>query len=236
MELQTAIISGGSTGIGFAIARALAKEHKQVIIAARNQEKINRALEQLHAEGFAVEGYAVNVTHSGEVNDFVEKIKQKHGSIDILVNNAGIGAFGPVEEISEEEWDLVHQTNVKGTFLLTKAVVPVMKEAGKGHILAIESDSSKLTFRKGGLYCSSKFAQEGLMNALRKELRPAGIKVSTVYPGFTDTPFHNEKFSEEEKAGWLKPEDVARTALHILTAPEHVLIDEVMLHPRTQEY
>lgn len=234
--MKTALISGGSSGIGLAIARALAQEGMQVIILARNADKLNQAVAGLKQENLVVEGFPADVSNAEMVQKLVDQLVSQYGGIDILVNNAGAGAFGPIEHITEADWDLVQQTIAKGTFLLTRAVVPVMKQAGKGHILAIESDSSKLTFAEGSLYCSSKFAQEGLMQALRKELRPAGIRVSTIYPGFTDTPFHTRKFSDEEKAGWLKPEDVARTALHILTAPEHVLIDEVMMHPRTQEY
>jgi NADP-dependent 3-hydroxy acid dehydrogenase YdfG len=127
-------------------------------------------------------------------------------------------------------------TNVKGSFLMCRAAIPHMKEQGSGHIINIASDVAKRTFSGGSLYCASKYAQDAFSASLRKELRSHGIKVSVVYSGLVDSSFHAEPQGATSHRGWLRNEDMARSIAFIAAQPAHVVIDELMIHPLSQEY
>lgn len=160
----------------------------------------------------------------------------RFGKIDFVINNAGYGNSKPFETFTEKEWDDLYATNVKGTFLLCKAAAPGMKSQQSGHIIIIASDIAKRTFPTGSLYCSSKFAQHAFGDAIRKELRPFHIKVSTVYSGLVDSSFHEDPQGAESHSWWLKNEDMARSIEFIANQPPHVVIDEFMIHPLQQDY
>ena len=238
MPLQTkiAVVAGASRGIGRAIATQLAAAGAQVILLARNQSDLNEALAEITQEGGLAAAFGLDISDEQAVKSVFQQIIQQYKRIDILVNNAGIGEFYPVSETSASFWDEVMNTNVKGTFLCSKEAVIQMQKQGAGHIVSIASDVAKRTFANGALYCSSKYAQDAFSSALRKEVRKDGIKVSVVYPGLVDTYFNNSQPGNPENATNLKPEDIAASVLHILTAPKHVVIDELMIHPISQDY
>ncbi len=238
MPLQTkiAVVAGASRGIGRAIATQLAAAGAQVILLARNQSDLNEALAEIIQEGGLAAAFCVDISDEQAVKSVFQQIIQQYKRIDILVNNAGIGEFYPVSETSASFWDEVMNTNVKGTFLCSKEAVIQMQRQGSGHIVSIASDVAKRTFANGALYCSSKYAQDAFSSALRKEVRKDGIKVSVVYPGLVDTYFNNSQPGNPENATNLKPEDIAASVLHILSAPKHVVIDELMIHPISQDY
>ena len=238
MPLQTkiAVVAGASRGIGRAIATQLAAAGARVILLARNQSDLNVALAEITQEGGLAAAFCVDISDEQAVKSVFQQIIQQYKRIDILVNNAGIGEFYPVSETSASFWDEVMNTNVKGTFLCSKEAVIQMQKQGVGHIVSIASDVAKRTFANGALYCSSKYAQDAFSSALRKEVRKDGIKVSVVYPGLVDTYFNNSQPGTPENATHLKPEDIAASVLHILSAPKHVVIDELMIHPIAQDY
>ncbi len=130
----------------------------------------------------------------------------------------------------------MYDVNVKGTFLFSKEVLAPMKAAQKGHIINIASDVAKRVFDGGALYCSSKFAQDAFSAALRKEVRKDGIKVSVIYSGLVDTMFHTDPQGHDSHQDWLKAEDMANTIMYVMNQPKHVVIDELMIHPLSQEY
>ena len=238
MPLQTkiAVVAGASRGIGRAIATQLAAAGAQVILLARNQSDLNEALAEITQEGGLAAAFGLDISDEQAVKSVFQQIIQQYKRIDILVNNAGIGEFYPVSETSASFWDEVMNTNVKGTFLCSKEAVIQMQKQGAGHIVSIASDVAKRTFANGALYCSSKYAQDAFSSALRKEVRKDGIKVSVVYPGLVDTYFNNSQPGNPENATNLKPEDIAASVLHILAAPKHLVIDELMIHPISQDY
>ena len=238
MPLQTkiAVVAGASRGIGRAIATQLAAAGAQVILLARNQSDLNEALAEITQEGGLAAAFVLDISDEQAVKSVFQQIIQQYKRIDILVNNAGIGEFYPVSETSASFWDEVMNTNVKGTFLCSKEAVIQMQKQGVGHIVSIASDVAKRTFANGALYCSSKYAQDAFSSALRKEVRKDGIKVSVVYPGLVDTYFNKSQPGNPANASHLKPEDIAASVLHILAAPKHVLIDELMSHPISQDY
>jgi NADP-dependent 3-hydroxy acid dehydrogenase YdfG len=230
---KTAIISGASRGIGRAIATTLAKHDFNVALLARNKEDLHH-LE--HEIGANVKVYALDIANEQEVVQAVNDTLKSFGRIDVVINNAGAGIFKPTEEILAEEWDTLMNTNVKGTFLLTKATLPHMKAQKSGMIIGIASDVSKRVFPSGSLYCATKYAQDAYLSAVRKEVRKDGIKVSLIYPGLVDTYFHNDLEGSLKQNQWLKSQDIANAVLYICQAPDYVVLDELMVHPISQEY
>ncbi len=230
---KTIIISGASRGIGRATALLLAQDGANVVITARNVIELKQVESEGQGRIVAVPG---NVSSEVDMQRVVQTALDRFGRIDVVINNAGYGIFKNVDEITVDEWDELMATNVKGTFLLTKAALPTLKAQESGHIVVVASDVAKRTFAGGSLYTASKYAQEAFMGALRKEVRPMGIKVSGVYTGLVDSHFHAKGHGHETSVNYLKEQDVAESMLFILNRPAHVVIDEFMVHPLEQEY
>lgn len=236
MDKRITLISGASRGIGRAVATRLARENHFVMLLARNAEELTELEFEIDQAGGKSLSFPLDIADEGQINQAVAQILRDFGRIDTVVNNAGIGVFKNVDELEAEDWDRVMDVNVKGSFLLTKAALPYMKTAGKGHVIGIASDVSKRTFATGSLYTASKYAQHAFFESLRREVRSLGIKVSVIYPGLVDTFFHDGNPGEPRRAAYLQPTDIADAVAYILNAPSHVLIDELMLHPMVQEW
>ena len=229
---QVAIVSGASRGIGKAIALLLALQGATVVAVARSEQELSDLTHK--TRGLSI---VADIADEAEAQHVVAETLRHYGRLDILVCNAGVGSFAELEQFTGEEWDRMFDTNVKGTFLLCKAAVPHFKAQKRGHIVGIASDVSKRTFAHGTAYGASKYAQDALLASLRKEVRPHGIKVSTIYPGLVDTYFNDTTpGSPEAEKTHLRPADVAQAVRYVLEAPAHVVVDELMLHPLTQEW
>jgi NADP-dependent 3-hydroxy acid dehydrogenase YdfG len=236
MSKKITIITGASRGIGKATAFQLAKEGHFTILLARNREEIEEIEFQIDELGGKSLAIPTDIGDEQEVKAAVAQVIRDFGHIDHVINNAGLGIFKPAEDILLGEWTTVMETNVKGTFLLTKAVIPHMKLAKKGHIIGVASDVSKRVFANGSLYCASKYAQDAFLSAVRKEVRQFGVKVSVIYPGLVDTHFHGRIEGAAHQSAYLNPSDIAAAVSYILNAPAHVVVDELMIHPISQEY
>lgn len=234
--MKTTLLTGASKGIGKELAIQLAKAGHQLGLVARSEAELNEVKEQVENAGVQCLTFVGNVADETLANTAVAAMIATFGKIDYLINNAGYGVFGPTESYTAEQWSDLYDTNVKGTFLFCKAVLPIMKTVGRGHIINIASDVAKRVFDGGSLYCSSKFAQDAFSAALRKEVRRDGIKVSVVYSGLVDTMFHARPQGDPHHADWLKPEDMANSIMYIMNQPPHVVIDELMIHPLSQDY
>ncbi len=230
---KTIIISGASRGLGRAAARLFAEKGANVVATARTADDL-KTLEAENPDKIAV--VAGDVANEADMQQVVQTALDRFGGIDIVINNAGYGVFKNVDELSVDEWDALMSTNVKGTFVLTKAALPTLKAQKSGHIVVVASDVAKRTFAGGSLYTASKYAQEAFMGALRKEVRPDGIKVSGVYSGLVDSHFHEKGHGHETSANWLKEQDMAEALYYIISQPAHVVIDELMIHPLEQDY
>jgi NADP-dependent 3-hydroxy acid dehydrogenase YdfG len=215
------ILTGASKGIGRALAIQAAQQGAHLALVARSKTELKSV-------------QAACVAHGAKCLIFVGNVSSEKLANE-TIKNAGYGIFGPIESYSAEAWSDVYDTNVKGTFLFSKAVLPAMKTAGRGHIINVASDVAKRVFDGGSLYCSSKFAQDAFSAALRKEVRKDGIKVSVVYSGLVDTTFHPNPHDESKKT-WLTDTDMADSILFIMSQPAHVVIDELMIHPLSQDY
>ncbi len=231
---KTAIITGASKGIGRGIAQAMANEGANLVLMARSADTLEDLKSNFQSRGIECVVYAGSVANEHDVASCIQLALDIFGQIDVLINNAGVGVFKAVEDISTEEWDHTMEVNVKGTFLMTKAVIPQMKEQKHGRIINIASDVSKRTFPYGSVYCASKYAQHGFADAVRKEVLKDGIKVSTIYPGMVDTYFAGNEPGSEERAQHLKPKDIAQAVMYLLHTPDYIVVDEITLHPTEQ--
>lgn len=233
---KVAVITGASRGIGKAIAQDLARSGVYVILTARNESELNEVVRAIISEGGKASSFRLDITDETAIKQFLVSLSLISNHVDILINNAGLGSFQPVTETDSEFWDEVMEVNVKGTFLMCKHIVPLMQSQKSGHIINIASDVSKRTFANGAMYCASKYAQDAFCAALRKEVREFKIKVSVVYPGKVETWFNNNTPGLNEENIQLNPEDIAGSVNYILSAPPHVVIDELMIHPLSQDY
>ena len=233
---KTILITGASKGIGEAIALSLAGLQTNLGLVARSKNELEALQAEIIKLGSKAEIFIGSVADENFVNATVQTMQQHFEKIDVMINNAGYGVFGNAEEISATDWDELFATNTKGTFLFCKAVIPGMKARKDGHIVNVASDVAKRTFAGGSLYCASKFAQEAFSSAIRKELRPFGIKVSVVYSGLVDSYFHADPQGSANHDDWLKNEDMSNAVQYIISQPKHVVIDELMIHPLSQDY
>jgi NADP-dependent 3-hydroxy acid dehydrogenase YdfG len=236
LKNQVAIVTGASRGIGKEIARKLAGEGVRLTLVGSSEDVLQSA-QELNTQGFSeVIGVQADVTKEEDMSRVVQTTLDKFGQIDILVNNAGVGFFKLVEEVTLEEWKKVFEVNVQGVFLGAKAVLPHMKERRSGTIITISSDVGRYTIPNGAAYTSTKYAVQGFSGSLAQEVREYGIRVGTVNPGMVDTYFANSTQGLPEKEEWLKVEDIANAVVYMASAPKHMLIDEIILHPLVQNY
>lgn len=226
---RVALVTGGSRGIGRAIAIKLAGLGAAVAICGRDAEKLRATAEELQAFTKQVFCQTADVTCAKEVEKFVSGAEKRLGPMGILVNNAGIGLFGPAHEKNEEEWDRVLSTNVKSVFLVSRAVVPTMIKEGGGDIINISSLAGRNTFAGGGLYCASKWAVQGLSGCMAEDLRDKGIRVSVICPGSVATEFSGRGTKDGSKA--LQPDDVAHAVAALLTQRQGSFMSEIHIRP-----
>jgi NAD(P)-dependent dehydrogenase (short-subunit alcohol dehydrogenase family) len=226
---KVALVTGGSRGIGRAIAMKLAELGAEVAICGRDSEKLRATADALQGLTKRVFWQTADVTRADEVGKFVSATETKLGPIGILINNAGIGLFGPAHEKSEEEWDRVLTTNLKSVFLVSRAVVPSMIRQGGGDIINISSLAGRNTFAGGGLYCASKWGVQGLSGCMAEDLRDQGIRVSLICPGSVATEFSGRGIKDAGKA--LQPEDVAHAVGAVVTQRQGSFMSEIHVRP-----
>lgn len=232
--LKNCLITGASKGIGRAVARQMAKEGYRLALLARSENELQELKSEIMAEEGQILLLQTDLADAVQTEASVAKALAEMGSVDVLINNAGMACYGELETISTDLYDQVMAVNLRASFLVTKQIVQGMKARKSGHIVTVASDVSKRVFASGSVYCASKYAQDALFAALRKEVHGLGIKISMVYPGLVDTPFHN--YDDPQASEWLRAEDVADAIAYIINTPKHVVIDELMLHPVCQDY
>ena len=224
---KVAVVTGAAQGIGKAIARLYSENGAVVVLCDMLEDRVKAAAAEIEkATGNKTAGFAVNVTKKEEIEALVKNVLALFGKIDILVNNAGILKHALILDMSEKDWDLVFEVNVKGTFLFTQAVGKVMKDQGKGKIVNISSCSGKKPTMEEGAYCASKSAIIGFTRVTALELGLFGINCNAICPGATDTEMVRKTFltSPEIEREWIEktalkrlgqPEDMARVAVFL---------------------
>lgn len=229
LQGKTALITGGSRGIGLAIARRLGQMGARVAISARSQAALEKAVASLSESGVKALAIPADVSLAAQVEEMVRRANAAFGDIHILVNNAGVGVFGPAHEQREEDWDKVIDTNLKGVFLCSRAVAPQMIRQGTGHIINISSLAGKNANAGGGIYYASKWGLQGLTFCMAEDLRPYGIRVSVICPGSVQTEFSPHAGKDPLKM--LQPDDVAHAVAMLVTQAPQSFISEVLLRP-----
>lgn len=229
---RIAVVTGGTEGIGRATAYALGRAGAQVAICARTAVRIGECVSSLQAEGITAWGTVCDVAEPEDVAGFARLVRAELGAPDILVNNAGIGRFGPLDELSLEDWDAVLRTNVRSLFVVTREFLPAMKRAGRGDIVNVASLAGRNGFPGGTAYAASKHAVLGFSRSLLLEVRPHGVRVVAVCPGSVDTPFFDKQAQmQPNRTTILRAEDVAATILHVLRLPPHATVSELDIRP-----
>jgi NAD(P)-dependent dehydrogenase (short-subunit alcohol dehydrogenase family) len=226
---KTALVTGSTRGIGKAIAGRLAKLGAAIALCGRDQSALDNCAEELRRAGARVHARIADVTRGADVRALVDSTEKKLGPISILVNNAGMGMFGPVQEKTEEDWDLLMNTNLKSVFLVSKAVAPLMIGRRSGDIVNISSLAGKSTFAGGGLYCASKWGLMGLTGCMAEDLRVHGIRVCAICPGSVATEFAGRGPKDASKV--LAAEDVAHAVAMVALQGPQSFLSEVHLRP-----
>jgi len=229
LSQEVAIVTGGSRGIGLAIARKLGGLGARVALCARTPDAAEHAAQELRGAGMHALGAAADVSDAGSVREFVDRVHKALGDVSILVNNAGVGAFRPAQELEESDWDRVLDTNLKGAWLVSREVAPQMIRLKRGHIIHIASLAGKNTFAGGSAYCASKWGLRGLAGCMAEDLRGHGIRVSVVCPGTVHTEF--SPHAGKDPSRMLQPEDVAHVVEMLVTQAPNSFASEVDLRP-----
>ena len=227
---KTALITGGSKGIGYGVAEALVREGMNVTITARTQKDVAaaaRALNEL-GPGRAL-GLVCNVREYGEQEAVVEKTLAEFGSLDVLVANAGVGSFAPIDELNLETWQDIIDTNLTGAFYSVKASLKALKKRG-GYILMISSLAGRNPMPGGAAYNASKFGLNGFTEAIMLDLRQFDIKVSQIMPGSVATQFGEHTLSSAD-AWKIQPEDIAEIVVDLLKMPARTLPSRLEVRP-----
>lgn len=228
---KTAIVTGGTKGIGRAIAESLVRAGVNVSISARNQIEIDRAAAELNAVGTGrAAGFVCDVRDDTQVKIYFAQTVEQFGGLDILVNNAGIGSFAPVETMSVDEFRAVIETNLCGVFYCCHEAIPLMKKRDGGYIVNISSLAGTNAHPRMAAYNASKFGLNGFSEALMQEVRHDNIKVSYIMPGSVNTEFGGDSPSDEQN--WqLRPEDIAQVVMELLAYPDRALPSRVEIRP-----
>ena len=231
LKNKTAIVTGGTKGIGRGIAEALMSEGASVSVSARHRDEIDEAVAQLNQSGSGrAIGFVCDIREHDQVKSLINHTVKELGGLDILINNAGIGIFETVEQTSPEDFRAVLETNLFGVFYCCHEAIPQMKKRGGGYIINISSLAGANPHPRMAAYNASKFGLNGFSEALMQEVRHDNIKVSYIMPGSVNTEFGGDSPSDE-KSWQLTPEDIARVVIDLLKHDDRSLPSRVEIRP-----
>ena len=241
---KVAIITGASSGIGYATALALSKAGAKVAIGARRVDRLEELAKKISADGGEVFYQKLDVTQRSECENFAKAVLEKWGSIDILVNNAGLMPLSLFKSLKVDEWDRMIDVNIKGVLYCTGSVILHMKEKKSGHIVNISSVAGRTVFPTGTVYCATKHAITAFSEGLRQEFSArSNIRVTSIEPGVVSTEL-TDTITDESLQGFienakkmetLQAKDIANAILYAVESPSHVNVNEVLIRPTTQE-
>jgi NAD(P)-dependent dehydrogenase (short-subunit alcohol dehydrogenase family) len=236
MAERAALITGGSSGIGLAIARVLGSEGYSITLSARRPDKLEEAAEGLRGEGLEVESAPANMSDEGDIASLAERHKERFGRLDALVNNAGIGIGGAIEDAETKKLDLQLAVNLRAVYLMTRDSIPMLKEAGAEHSKALIVNTASIAGKHGqgwlAAYSATKFGVVGLSQAMHKELAQDGIQVTALCPGFVATAMTDWVEEQVPKDEMIQPEDIGEAVRYLLrTSPNCIVPEMQFLRP-----
>lgn len=227
---KTAIITGGTKGIGYGIAEAMLQENMNVLITGRSQDTVDEAVEKLASLGKGkVTGIASDVRNLDDEKAAASKAEAAFGTVDVLIANAGVGHFAPIESLTPEQWQETIDINLTGVFNSVKAAIPAIKKS-QGYIFTVASLAGTNFFAAGSAYNASKFGLVGFTQAIMLDLRHYGVKVTTIMPGSVATYFNNRTPSDAD-AWKIQPEDLGQIVIDLLKLPARTLPSKVEVRP-----
>ena len=238
------VITGGSSGIGYSTAKALAKKGAKIVAGARRLDKLETLKKEITDDGGEIIICKTDVTKKSECDNLVKQAIDKYGTVDVLINNAGLMPLSFVKSLKIDEWDRMIDVNIKGVLYCTAAVVPTMVEKKSGHIVNISSVAGRVVFPAGSVYCATKHAVTAFSEGLRQELSVRkNIRITSIEPGVVQTELTNtitekalEAFVEKHKEmEGLKAEDISNAIIFAIDAPSHVNVNEILVRPTAQE-
>jgi NAD(P)-dependent dehydrogenase (short-subunit alcohol dehydrogenase family) len=226
---QVAVVTGAGRGIGEAISKQLASMGAIVILAARDKARIEQVRREIESAGGSAQAAPLDLLDESSIAQFGKTAQAQHGRCDILINNAGVGFIGkPLVEMTPSDWDTLMGTNLRGPYLMIRALAPMMIAAQSGHIINISSLAGKNPLPNGAAYSASKWGLNGLTYSVAEELRQYNIRVSVIAPGSVNTGFSR---SDKNAAKKVQPEDVARVVAMLVTQAPQSFVSEVLLRP-----
>jgi NAD(P)-dependent dehydrogenase (short-subunit alcohol dehydrogenase family) len=227
---RAALITGGSSGIGLAVARMLGEEGYGVTVSARRPDKLETAAEQLRGEGLEVESVATNMVDEQEIKDLVSAHRERFGRLDVLVNNAGVGIGGPVADHETKKLDMQLSVNLRAVYLATREALPLLKEAGAEHGKALLANTASIAGKHGegwlAAYSATKAGVVGLTQALHKEHGKDGIQCTALCPAFVATPM-TDWVDGVPKEDMIQPEDIAEAVRYLLRTSPACMVPEI---------
>lgn len=228
LQGRIAVVTGAGRGIGRAVALRLGELGAEVALVARSMSDLESVAAEMRSRVVAI---AADVRRQDDIASMYERVVQELGAVTILVNAAGVYHFGRASDASEEDFDRVVDTNLKGTFLVCRSVLAGMMTQGGGDIVNIASIAGKVGTANRALYCASKFGVVGFTQALAEEVREHGIRAAVLCPGSTNTRFSPKDTEGRSRERMLQPEDIASTVAMIVTQRPNSFISEVVMRP-----
>ena len=231
MPDRAALITGASSGIGLAIARALGSDGYGITVSARRPEKLAEAAKQLEAEGLEILSVPANMAKDEDIENLVKQHKERFGRLDVLVNNAGVGIGGTIEGYETKKLDMQLDVNLRSVYLTTRDCIPMLKEAGAEHGKALVVNTASIAGKAGqpwlAAYSATKAGVVGLSQAMHGELGKDGVQVSAFCPGFVATPMTDWVEGEVPKEEMIQPEDIAEAVRFLLRTSANCVVPEI---------
>ena len=228
---RAALITGGSSGIGLAIARALGQDGYGLTVSARRPEKLEEAAESLRADGLDVHAVAANMADEEAIKTVVTEHRERFGRLDVLINNAGIGIGSAVADTATKKLDLQLDVNLRAVYLVARECIPMLKEAGAEHGKALIANTASIAGKHGqgwlSAYSATKFGVVGLSQGLHKELANDGIQVTALCPGFVATAMTDWVEGQVSKEEMIQPQDIAESIRFLLRTSSHCVVPEI---------
>jgi NADP-dependent 3-hydroxy acid dehydrogenase YdfG len=244
LEKKVAIVTGASSGIGYATSLTLSKAGVKVAVGARRIDRLEELEKQIIKNNGEIFIQKLDVTSKSNCDSLADAVVKRWGKVDILVNNAGLMPLSYFKNGKVEEWEQMIDVNIKGVLYCTYAIIPYMLEKKSGHIINISSVAGRVVFAGGTVYCATKHAITAFSEGLRKELSPKyNIRITCIEPGAVSTELL-ESITDESMTGFiqatmnmdtLQSEDIATAILYAIQAPNHVNVNEILIRPTAQE-
>jgi NAD(P)-dependent dehydrogenase (short-subunit alcohol dehydrogenase family) len=229
LESKVAVVIGGGRGIGRATAHRLASEGASVIVAARSASELNDVVAEIKSEGGNAFGRTVDTTKAQDLHSLADEIAVKFGRVDVLVNSAGASLIAALDATTETDWDRIIETNLKGPYLCTRAMLDLLRASEGGQVVNIASKVGLTGYRLVSAYTASKAGLIGFSRALAQELRDEGIRVLVICPGPVDTPMRWEATPSMDPKMAIAADTVADTVHFLVTLDSHTAMNEVVL-------